>query len=76
MMLLLFGVNYRMSELIGAVALAKLRKIDNIVSKMRKNKKIIRERIQNIHGLSFREITDKKGDVSVCLIFYLPDPAL
>ena len=70
-----FGVNYRMSELIGAVALAQLRKIDNIVSKMQKNKKIIREKIQDIQGLSFREITDEKGDVSVCLIFYLPDPS-
>ena len=70
-----FGVNYRMSELIGAVALAQLRKIDNIVFKMQKNKKIIRERIQNIPGLSFREITDEKGDVSVCLIFYLPEPS-
>ena len=68
-----FGVNYRMSELIGAVALAQLRKMDGIVSRMQENKRMIKERIHNIPGITFRDVTDENGDVSVCLIFFLPE---
>jgi len=68
-----FGVNFRMSELHGAVALAQFRKLDAIVDRMRKNKKRIKGQIESIPKLSFREITDPEGDTAVCLIFYLPD---
>ncbi len=67
-----FGVNFRMSELTGAVALAQFRKLDSILSRMRRNKKIIKEGIKDIPGLEFREVTDEKGDTAICLIFYLP----
>ena len=69
-----FGVNFRMGELAGAVALAQFKKIESIVSRMQRNKKRIKERIRNIKGLDFREVNDERGDVSVCLIIYLPDP--
>jgi dTDP-4-amino-4,6-dideoxygalactose transaminase len=68
-----FGVNFRMSELCGAVALAQFRKMDAIVRRMRENKRRIKDRIEGIRGLDFREVTDEKGDVSVCLILYLPE---
>ena len=67
-----FGVNYRMSELCGAVALAQFGKIESIVERMRANRSIIKERVKDI-GLDFREITDEKGDVAVCLVMYLPE---
>jgi 8-amino-3,8-dideoxy-alpha-D-manno-octulosonate transaminase len=69
-----FGQNYRMSELTGAVALAQFRKIDMILSLMRRNKKLIKDGISDLKGLEFREVTDAAGDTAVCLVFYLPQP--
>jgi len=68
-----FGVNFRMSELTGAVALAQFRKLDGIVAKMQKNRKRIKDRIKDIQGLDFREVNDEAGDVAVCLIMYLSE---
>ena len=70
-----FGVNFRMSELTGAVALAQFRKLDMIVSRMRRNKKLIKDRIRDLPGLEFREVTDEAGDTAICLIWYLPKAA-
>lgn len=67
-----FGVNFRMSELTGAVALAQFRKLDGIVSRMRANKKLIKDRIRDLKGLEFREVTDEAGDTAICLVWYLP----
>ena len=68
-----FGVNFRMSELTGAVALAQFRKLDPIVSRMQHNRKRIKDRIKKIPGLDFREVNDEAGDVAVCLIMYLSE---
>lgn len=68
-----FGVNFRMSELHGAVALAQFRKLDSIVGRMKKNKDRIKDRMGKLRGIEFREVTDAKGDTAVCLIFYLPE---
>jgi 8-amino-3,8-dideoxy-alpha-D-manno-octulosonate transaminase len=67
-----FGVNFRMSELTGAVALAQFRKMDRILSLMRRNKKLIKDRIRDLKGLEFREVTDEAGDTAICIVFYLP----
>lgn len=71
-----FGVNFRMSELCGSVALAQFRKMDGIVRRMRKNRRMIKERIKDIQGLDFREVNDEEGDVALCLIMYLPEAGL
>jgi dTDP-4-amino-4,6-dideoxygalactose transaminase len=68
-----FGVNFRMSELTGAVALAQFGKLDAIVGRMKKNKKQIMDGIKDLPHLDFREITDSEGEVAVCLIFFLPE---
>jgi len=68
-----FGINFRMSELTGAVALAQFRKLDGIVAKMQQNRKRIKDRIKDIPGLDFRAVNDEAGDVAVCLIMYLPE---
>ncbi len=68
-----FGVNYRMSELTGAVALAQLRKLDSIVERMRRNKRFIKEKLRDLRGIQFREVTDEQGEAAVCLVYYLPE---
>jgi dTDP-4-amino-4,6-dideoxygalactose transaminase len=70
-----FGVNFRMSELTGAVALAQFGKMDGIVERMKRNKERIKGRIAGLKGLEFREITDQAGDTAVCLVFFLPEAA-
>lgn len=70
-----FGVNFRMSELTGAVALAQFGKLDTIVSRMKSNKARIKDGISELagKGVEFRAVTDEAGDTAVCLIFYLPE---
>ena len=72
----LWGVGARMSELAGALALAQLRKLPDIVSAMHGAKWRIREALQDIPGLRFREIVDPSGDSGLVLICTLPDEAV
>jgi len=67
------GVNFRMSELHGAVALAQLRKLDSLIGRMRQNKKRIKDQISDIANIEFRRLNDPEGDTAICLIFFLPD---
>lgn len=67
------GENYRMSELQGAVALAQLRRLDALLTKMRSNKNRIKAGIHKINGLEFRKAPDAEGDTAICLVMYLPD---
>jgi len=67
-----FGVNYRMSELTGAVALAQFRKLNDILGRMRRNKKLIKDAIAHLKGIEFREVTDDAGDTAICIVFFLP----
>jgi dTDP-4-amino-4,6-dideoxygalactose transaminase len=67
------GENYRMSELEGAVALAQIRKADELFAGCRRAKKQIKEAIEKFPGLRFRRLTDEAGDTGICLILFLSD---
>jgi 8-amino-3,8-dideoxy-alpha-D-manno-octulosonate transaminase len=67
------GVNYRMSELTGAVMIAQLGKLDRLVNAMRKNKNRIKRQISGLKGIKFRKLYDEKGDTAICLMFMLDD---
>ncbi len=66
------GYNYRISELHAAVGIAQVRKLDNILSIHRKNKKIIKDILSQIPELKFRKILDKEGDNASFLSFFMP----
>ncbi|WP_028582432.1 DegT/DnrJ/EryC1/StrS family aminotransferase [Desulfogranum japonicum] len=66
------GFNYRMMELQGAIGLAQLAKLDNMVESQRKNKAVIREAVATIPGVTFRDILDPSGDSATFLAFMLP----
>jgi dTDP-4-amino-4,6-dideoxygalactose transaminase len=66
------GENYRMSELEGAVALAQIRKTDEMLAGYRRAKKQIKDAIEHLPGLSFRRLTDESGDTGICLVVFLP----
>jgi dTDP-4-amino-4,6-dideoxygalactose transaminase len=67
------GVNYRMSELTGAVMLAQFGKLDMLLSLMRRNQKIIIDSIKDTKGIKVRPRYDDEGDTGICLMFYLDD---
>lgn len=67
------GFNYRMMEIQGAIGLAQLAKLDDIVARQKQNKAVLKEAVARIPGVSFRNILDEKGDSATFLAFFLPD---
>ena len=67
------GFNYRMMELQGAMGLAQLAKLDQMVAAQQENKAVFKEAAAKITGVSFREILDEAGDSATFLAFLLPD---
>ena len=72
----LWGVGARMSEMAGALALAQLRKLPDIVAAMHGAKWRIRQALEDIRGLRFRIIPDPAGDTGMVLICILPNEAI
>ncbi|MGD9159009.1 MAG: DegT/DnrJ/EryC1/StrS family aminotransferase [Desulfobacteraceae bacterium] len=68
-----FGFNYRMMELQGAIGLAQLNKLDNILKIQREYKARITEALSQFSQISFRNIPDPSGDTATFIIFLLPD---
>lgn len=68
------GQNYRMSEITASVALEQVKKLDSIVSRMRRTKYYIKNAIRDIPGLGFRRINDEEGDAGNAIILLLPTP--
>ncbi len=67
------GVNFRISELNAAVGVAQLNKLDFIIAKQRKHKKIIKDALAQFSNITFRKLPDEKGDSATFLSFFLPD---
>jgi len=71
---LLCGVNYRMPELLAAVSLVQLGRLDGLLTDMRTRKQIMKNGMAEIaerKGITFREITDPAGDASIALVFFM-----
>jgi 8-amino-3,8-dideoxy-alpha-D-manno-octulosonate transaminase len=67
------GVNYRMSEITGAIMIAQLDRLDDLIESMRRAQRRIIDGINNTPGIRLRPTYDDSGDVGICLIFYLND---
>ena len=66
----------RFTELQAAVLLPQLRKLPQIVSRLRANKKRYKEIIAEVPGLEFRELPDPAGDLATMLTVILPNEEL
>lgn len=66
------GLNFRMTELSGAVLLAQVRKLDRIRDHLRANKGIVKSTISDLPGLGFRTIVDPEGDLATHLVVTFP----
>lgn len=67
------GFNYRMMELQGAIGLAQLARLDEIVATQRRHKERLREAAAVIPDVRFRTILDPAGDSATFFAFLLPD---
>jgi 8-amino-3,8-dideoxy-alpha-D-manno-octulosonate transaminase len=67
------GFNYRMMELQGALGVAQLKKLDNILKVQRGYKARIKETLSQFRDITFRHIPDPSGDTATFMIFLLPD---
>jgi 8-amino-3,8-dideoxy-alpha-D-manno-octulosonate transaminase len=71
----LLGMNFRMTELSGAVALVQLGRLDGLLETMRARKRVLKEGIADAlarAGGQFRTLADSAGDTGIALIFFLP----
>ena len=70
------GINFRMPELLGAVALVQLRKQEALLADMRARKRMILESIAGLakrKGVTYPTPNDPEGDASVAIIFLMPE---
>jgi 8-amino-3,8-dideoxy-alpha-D-manno-octulosonate transaminase len=71
------GINFRMSELQGAVALVQLGRLDELLHDMRRRKAEIKDGIAGVahqQGVDFRRLNDPEGDTGIALKFFVPTP--
>lgn len=72
------GINFRMPELLGAVMLVQLTKLDEILNTMRHYKKMVKDSLKDVaarKGVTFRALHDADGEAGLALIFFTPDAA-
>ena len=67
------GFNFRMMELQGAIGIAQLAKLDDMISRQKKNKAALRQAISQLRDVTFRTILDDQGDTATFIAFLLPD---
>jgi dTDP-4-amino-4,6-dideoxygalactose transaminase len=74
---IIWGINFRMPELLAAVALTQLRRLDGLLGMMRTRKHSLKAGLETISqgkSISFREMADPDGDTGIALVFFAQDP--
>ncbi|MFM7526049.1 MAG: DegT/DnrJ/EryC1/StrS family aminotransferase, partial [Actinomycetota bacterium] len=66
------GFNYRMTELQGAVGLAQLRKLDDVVRRQRTNRDALWRAIADIPHVTGRAVPDGSHETADALVFEVP----
>jgi 8-amino-3,8-dideoxy-alpha-D-manno-octulosonate transaminase len=69
------GLNFRMSELQGAVMLAQLDRWEGLLRDMRRNKTMLKgalEATAQQKGITMRAVHDPEGDTAVAMVFFAP----
>jgi len=73
------GVNFRMPELLGAVALVQLQRLEGLLAAMRQHKRVLKASLADVakrKGIQFRTIHDPEGEAAIALVFYMPEAKL
>lgn len=66
----MIGMNMRMNEVSGAIALAQGRKLNTILEVLRTKKKRLKDQLQGIKGLGFRTINDEKECATLLTLIF------
>lgn len=72
----LWGLNFRMPELLAAVMLVQLRRLEGLLVGMRERKRMIIDGVKAVaqsKGVRFQQVPDPAGDASVACILLMPD---
>jgi len=69
------GLNYRMNEFTGAVLLAQLRKLDTILSEVRRNARRVYDGIRDLPGARLRRLPDPDGEIGTGIFLAFPSSA-
>lgn len=69
------GFNFRMMELQGAVGLAQLRKLPDIVAAQRSNRDLMQSAVVDLPGVRLRNAPDNCFDTADALVFSVQDNA-
>ncbi len=67
------GLNFRMTELEGAVLVAQVRKVGMIREHLRANAAIVQSIIEEVPEIEFRELPDPEGNLATHLVVMFPD---
>jgi 8-amino-3,8-dideoxy-alpha-D-manno-octulosonate transaminase len=70
------GYNYRISELHAAIGCAQIRKTDTFIGILRRNKKVFKDALSGVRGVTFRRLPDPEGDSATFLTFFMPTEQL
>jgi len=76
---IIWGINFRMPELLGAVGLVQLRKLEGLLNALRTRKKMILSGVQDTFkkkGIQLQQVPDPDGDAAVAMIFFAETPDL
>ncbi len=73
---LMIGVNFRMTEITGAIGLVQLGRMDWIIERMRAHKAAIVDGMRGLDGITVRRMPDPDGDTGATLMFFLPSAEL
>ncbi|MEM2168147.1 MAG: DegT/DnrJ/EryC1/StrS family aminotransferase [Candidatus Bathyarchaeia archaeon] len=65
------GLNFRLNEVSAAILLAQLRKIDDIIARMRRRKANIVKALSEIDGIEVHKPVDPSGEVAVAIVIFL-----
>lgn len=67
----ILGLNFRVNELVGALAIAQLGKIDRIVNTLRAKKAKLKASIGDANGFRFRTLGDPEGEcATLCTVIF------
>jgi 8-amino-3,8-dideoxy-alpha-D-manno-octulosonate transaminase len=67
------GFNYRMMELQGALGVAQLSKVDEMILRQKQNQSMIRETLESIDGITMRALPEDGKDTYTHICFFLPN---
>lgn len=67
------GMNFRMAEITGAIGRVQLRRLDDLLARMRTRKAVLRGALEDTGRVELRRVTDA-GEAGTAVVFFMADP--